>query len=63
MITNYILNRLLPIKDLETIKEMLISIRGNLEKQAKKWQDNWQVIVLAYYTPAFRTHKKGQFEL
>ena len=36
MITNYILDRLLPIKDLEAIKEVLISTRGNLEKQAKK---------------------------
>ena len=35
MITNYILNRLLPIKDLETIKEVLINTRGNFKEQAK----------------------------
>jgi hypothetical protein len=40
MITNYILNRLLPIKDLKAIKEILINTKGNLEKQAKDWRSN-----------------------
>jgi len=49
MIINYILDKLLLMKDLEIIKEVLVSTRGNLKKQAKEWQDDWQVIVLAYY--------------
>ena len=53
MITNYILNRLLLIKDLETIKEVLVSIRGNLKEQAENWRDNWQVTVPAHYTLIF----------
>ena len=36
MITNYVLNRLLLTKDLEAIKEVLISTRGNLKEQAKE---------------------------
>jgi len=51
MITNYILNGLLPTNDLKAIKEVLINIKGNLKKQAKEWRDNWQVIVLTYYIP------------
>ena len=56
MITNYILNRLLLIKDLEIIKEVLISIKGNFNEQAEKWQNNWQVIVPMYYILIWRTH-------
>ena len=33
MITNYILDRLLLIKDLKAIKEMLVSIKGNFKKK------------------------------
>ena len=40
MIINYILNRLLLMKDLKAIKEVLISIKGNLKEQAKEWWDN-----------------------
>jgi len=40
MISNYILDKLLPIKDLEIIKEMLINIKRDFEEQAKKWRDN-----------------------
>ena len=36
MITNYIPDRLLLIKDLEIIKEVLVSIRGNFEEQAEE---------------------------
>ena len=53
MITNYILDKLLLIKDLKTIKEILINIRGNLKEQAEKWQDDWQVMVPIYYILAF----------
>ena len=49
MIINYILDRLLLIKDLKAIKEVLISIKGNLKKQAKEWRNNWQVIVLVHH--------------
>ena len=56
MITNYILNKLLSIKDVEIIKKVLVNIRGNLEEQAKKWRDNWQVIVLIYYILTWRIH-------
>ena len=42
---------------------MLVSTKGNLEKQAKEWRDNWQVIVLAYYILTWQTHWKAQFEL
>ena len=56
MITNYILDRLLLIKDLEIIKEVLVSIRENLEKQAKEWRDDWQVIVPVYHTLTWRTY-------
>ena len=41
MISNYILNKLLPIKDIEIIKEMLMNIKGDLEEQAEKWRNNW----------------------
>ncbi len=40
MIINYILNRLLLIKDLKAIKEVLISIKENLKEQAENWRDN-----------------------
>ena len=40
MITNYILNRLLLIKDLKAIKEVLVSIRGNFKEQAEEWRDD-----------------------
>ena len=36
MIINYILDRLLLIKDLEAIKEILINTKGNLKEQAKE---------------------------
>ena len=36
IIINYILNRLLLIKDLKAIKEMLVSIKGNFKKQAEE---------------------------
>ena len=58
MITNYILDRLLLIKDLEAIKEVLVSTKGNLKEQAEKWRDNWQIMVPVYYILAFRTYKK-----
>ena len=59
MITNYILDRLLLTKDLKAIKEVLVSIRGNLEEQAKKWRNNWQIIVPVYYILTWRTHQKA----
>ena len=58
MTTNYILNKLLLTKDLKTIKEVLVSIRGNFEKQAEEWRDDWRVIVLVYYILMFKTYKK-----
>ena len=63
MITNYILDRLLLIKDLKAIKEVLISIKGNLKEQAKKWWDNWQVTVLVYYILTWRIYQKAWFKL
>ena len=49
MITNYILDRLLLMKDIKAIKEVLVSIKGNLKKQAEEWYNNWQVTVPVYY--------------
>ena len=46
------------MKDLKAIKEVLINIKGNLEEQAEKWWDNWQVTVTVYYILAFCTYWK-----
>ncbi len=35
MITNYILNRLLLMKDLKVIEEVLVNIKGKFKEQAK----------------------------
>jgi len=63
MIINYIPNKLLPIKDLEVIKKVLVSIRGNLKKQAEKWWDNWRITVPVYYILMFKTHRNEWFKL
>jgi len=31
-----------PVKEMETIKAILVNIKGNLEKQADNWRDNWR---------------------
>ena len=51
------------MKDLETIKKVLINTRGNFKEQAEKWRDNWQVTVPVYYILAFKMYRKGQFKL
>ena len=53
---------MLLIKDLKVIKEVLVSTRGNLKKQAEKWRDNWQVTVPTYYTLMIKTYRRERFE-
>ena len=34
-----------PVKEIETIKTILINIKGNLKKQVDDWRDNWEFTV------------------
>jgi len=36
-----------PVRKMETIKAILVNIKGNLEKQADNWKDNWEFTVNA----------------
>ena len=63
MVSNYVLDKLLLIKDIKAIKEVLMNIRGDFEKQAKKQRDNWHVMVAMYYILMFQMHWKEQFKL
>ena len=35
-----------PVLEIETIKQILVNIKDNLEKQAQNWRENWSVSVL-----------------
>ena len=39
---NYLPNVIKPVKEMEAIKATLVNIKGNLEKQANDWRDNWE---------------------
>jgi len=34
-----------PVREMEAIKATLVNIKGNLEKQANDWRDNWEFTV------------------
>jgi len=42
---NYLLDIIKPVKEIKTIKAILVNIKGNLEKQANNWRDNWKFTV------------------
>ena len=33
------------VKEMETMKIILVNIKGNLEEQAQDWRNNWSVLV------------------
>ena len=40
-----------------------MSIKGNFEEQAEKWQDNQQVIVLVYYTLSWIVYMDNLYKI
>ena len=47
IIKNYLPDIIKPVKEMEAIKAILVNIKGNLEKQADDWRDNWEFTVNA----------------
>jgi len=47
IIKNYLPNVMRPVREMETIKAILVNIKGNFEKQANNWRDNWEFTVNA----------------
>ena len=42
---NYLPDVIKPVREIEAIKAILVNIKGNLEKQADDWRDNWEFTV------------------
>ena len=42
---NYLLDVIKPVKEIETIKMILVNIKSNFKKQAQNWRENWSVLV------------------
>ena len=42
---NYLPNVIKPVREIETIKMMLVNIKSNFKKQAQDWRNNWSVLI------------------
>jgi len=42
---NYLPDVMKPVREIKAIKATLVNIKGNLEKQADDWRDNWEFTV------------------
>jgi len=45
IIKNYLPDVIKPVREIEAIKAILVNIKGNFEKQADNWRDNWEFTV------------------
>jgi len=45
IIKNYLPDIIRPVREIETIKAILVNIKRNFEKQADNWRDNWEFTV------------------
>jgi len=45
IIKNYLSDVIKPVREMEIIKATLVNIKGNFEKQADNWRDNWEFTV------------------
>ena len=45
IIKNYLPDVIKPVRKIKAIKAILVNIKGNFEKQADNWRDNWEFTV------------------